>query len=147
MHRRRFHSVRSAVVIAACLGLFAALSACSKDPEPLPTTKTVAYTVRAEIVSLPEPGKPSSEFMARHEEIPEFLHSLNSDKRGMRAMTMPFPLAPSISLDGLKPGAKVQITFEVDYALDTGLLIDSRATRVIPIGQDTVLDFAPRNAP
>lgn len=126
--------------------LLASAAACGKKAPPPPTQKTVVYTVRAEVVSVPEAGKPGSEFRARHEEIPEFLPSLHSEKRGMRAMIMPFPLGPTASAEGLRPGDKIEITFEVDYALAGGELVDSRVRAIKPLPPETALHFGEKPA-
>lgn len=135
---RSNHPITLWVVLAAILP---ALAACGRKAPPPATQKTVSYTVRAEIVSVPEAGKPGSEFRARHEEIPDFVHGLRSEKRGMHAMIMPFPLGPSVSIEGMKPGDKVEITFDVDYALAGGELIDSRVRAIRPLPPETVLHF------
>ncbi len=136
-------SLAMRLLLATLLSL---MPACGKKSPLPPTQKTVVYTVRAEVVSVPEAGKPGSEFRARHEEIPDFLPGLHSEKRGMRAMIMPFPLGPAVSADGLKPGDKIEIAFEVDYSLAGGELLDSRVRSIKPLPPDTALHFGERPA-
>lgn len=70
------------------------------------------YTVRGQIVALPDPAKPASQLQIHHEEIPNFVGAQGTVV-GMKEMTMPFPLAPGVSLEGLAVGDKVEFTFDV----------------------------------
>lgn len=80
---------------------------------------TTTYTVLGTVAALPDPAKPASEFQIAHEEIPDFVGS-GGDVVGMKAMTMPFPLAPGVSLDGLAIGDAVTFTFAVNWNVETG---------------------------
>lgn len=80
-----------------------------------PTAK--AYHVRGEIVSLPAAGSidsPGSSLSIHHEPIPDFVDQ-HGDAVGMDAMTMPFPPAEGLDLDGFAVGDKVTVTFEVTW--------------------------------
>jgi Cu/Ag efflux protein CusF len=71
------------------------------------------YTVRAEVVRLPE--KPGGYLMLRHEAVDEFTDE-SGTVVGMDSMVMPFPVARSASLEGLSVGDKIEATLEVDWA-------------------------------
>lgn len=135
---------------AACRRLAAALltasvavtgaPGCKKKEPPVPSTVVVhTYTVRAQVEQLPDPADARREFMARHERIPEFKGP--NGELGMNAMVMPFPIAPDVSLSGLKVGDKVEITFGVDF--DTVLNRPKKyaITAWKPLPPETVLDF------
>lgn len=99
------------------------------------------YTVRGEIVALPDPGNPTSELQVRHEAIPHFRGG--GAELGMNTMIMPFPLAEGLSLEGLSEGQPVTLTFEVDFDVERDTLTGYRATKIEPLPEDTVLDWTP----
>jgi NADPH:quinone reductase-like Zn-dependent oxidoreductase len=72
------------------------------------------YRVWAQIVEVPDPARPTSEFAVHHEAVPTF----KNDKGvvvGMDSMEMPLPLAMGVSLKEFKPGDRVVITLAVGY--------------------------------
>ena len=73
------------------------------------------YTVRAEIVRLPDPAAPRREVALRHEAIDDFADA-SGKVVGMGAMVMPFELAPGVSLDGVGVGEKVEARFAVGWS-------------------------------
>jgi hypothetical protein len=124
--------------------LLAALCAtgCAKKKAPAPTISQAVYTVRAEVVSLPDPADPRTEFRVHHEAIPDFRASMPDGPLGMKPMIMPFTVGPGVSLEGVHAGDKVEIRFQCDYDLETGVLRDSRVVSVTPLPADTTLNFA-----
>lgn len=73
-------------------------------------TEIYRYEVKGKIVSLPkENGKP--EIRIKHEAIKDYV-DFSGTKVGMAAMTMSFPLAEGVSLQGLAVGDNVQFVFE-----------------------------------
>ncbi|MEM8495059.1 MAG: copper-binding protein, partial [Planctomycetota bacterium] len=105
----------------AILGL-ASLTGCPRvevEVVPLPgidladpATKT--YDVRGFVDALPDPSQSASEFRIDHEEIPDFVN-VEGEVSGMKAMVMPFPLAPGVSIDKLSVGDPVAFTFAVNW--------------------------------
>ncbi len=135
----------AAVFCSALVGAGMVLSGCGK-PAPASASGPSApqrhvYTVRAIIVRLPPPGERNPEIVARHEAMPHFVGQ--DGRLGMDTMTMPFPVAPSCSLDGLAPGDKVELTFEVDFDEREKQLLGYRATRAGKLPPDAALDFTP----
>jgi hypothetical protein len=55
----------------------------------------------------------------------------------MDSMTMPFPLAEGVELDGVEPGDKVGFTLEVEWEGDPPY----RITTLEELGAETVLDL------
>jgi Cu/Ag efflux protein CusF len=90
----------------------AALAACSRPPAPAGPVQR--YTVRGEVVRLPDPGRPGPEIAVRHEAIPGFVDRTGAVV-GMHAMVMPFAVGPEVPLAGLAPGDKVELRFAVDW--------------------------------
>lgn len=139
-YRRLFVSVRSAVVLVAICVQYA----CNRQPE----SKAVAvqtYTVRGEIIQLPDPSRPATELQIRHEAIPTFVDQSGA-ATGMRQMIMPFPTGPGVSLAGLSPGDKVEFVFEVRW----GGSPLYQVTRISPLPDSIRLEWeteAPRADP
>ncbi len=72
---------------------------------------SATYTVRGRVMMVPIAGRPTTEFQVLHEEIPDFVGATGAV--GMAAMVMPFPLAEGVSLDGVRSGDAVELTFGV----------------------------------
>lgn len=104
-----------------------------------PAAQKHVYSVRALIVSLPAPGERDGEIVVRHEAMPHFVGQ--DGQLGMDTMTMPFPLASGFVVDGLAPGDKITLTFEVDYDDREKKLLGYRATRAEKLAPDAALDF------
>jgi Cu/Ag efflux protein CusF len=77
------------------------------------------YVVRGRIDSLPDPAKPTSEFIAYHEPIDNF-RDASGTIVGMNSMKMPFPIGKHVSLEGFAVNDFVEIEFVVRYT-DEGL--------------------------
>lgn len=93
-----------------CL-LLAGLSGCDQRDEELQGGEMQHYEVRGELIRLPVGDRP---MQIRHEAIPNF-RNMQGEVVGMDAMTMPFPVAPGVSLDGLAVGDRVRFDFEVRW--------------------------------
>jgi Cu/Ag efflux protein CusF len=93
------------------------------------------YTVRAEVVRLPDPGAPLREIVLRHEAIPDFVGQ-DGKVVGMPAMVMPLEVAPGLPLEGVRPGDKVEIVLRVDWTRPS-----YRVEQVRPLPAGAVLDL------
>lgn len=95
------------------------------------------YTVRAEVVALPDPKRTDDrQLRVRHEAVPDFV-GFEGEVVGMASMAMPFPLAEGLELEGIEAGDPVEMTFEVRWEGAAPLRIV--ALRELPAG--TELDF------
>ncbi|HLE84119.1 MAG TPA: copper-binding protein [Thermoanaerobaculia bacterium] len=128
----------------AVLALAAALTAgCGADEpgggaraEPA-TPPDGTYTVRAEVVALPDPKRTDDrQLRVRHEAVPDFV-GFEGEVVGMASMAMPFPLAEGVELEGIEAGDPVEMTFEVRWEGAAPLRIVG--LRELPAG--TELDF------
>jgi hypothetical protein len=111
-------------------------TACPSSPPPEgPAPAARRYTVRGEVVRLPEHGVPLRELVLRHEAIPDFM---GQDGRvvGMESMVMPLEVAPALPLDGVRPGDKVEVVLKVDWARPS-----YRVEQVRLLPASTVLDL------
>lgn len=106
----------------------------SEGPAPPPEPET--YTVRGEIVDLPDPEDPTSGFFVYHEAIDTF-RGMDGKVVGMSSMTMPFAVDEELDLSGLERGDKVEFDLHVDWDGDPATLV----TRVEKLPPDTVLEF------
>lgn len=134
--------MRRAAMGLALVAAFSVASCAEKKEQPTaPDFAAVDYTVRGRVAELPTPDRPGSEFKVRHEEIPSFRASLPDGALGMKEMTMVFPRAEGLSLDGLAVGEPVELTFRVDYDAKTGQVRTYRAIRVEELPAETALNL------
>lgn len=123
--------------VAIALFPVAVLLACGPQAEPTKAGPDQSYEVRGEIVRLPEAGTATPEIWIRHEAIPEFATE-DGKKVGMDSMTMPFALAPGLSLDGLAIGDKVAFTLEVRWS---DRAAPARLSRLAKLPAETLLSL------
>jgi hypothetical protein len=100
------------------------------------------YTLRAQVAQAPDPANPAAGLYLYHEAIDDWV-SRDGKVEGMDPMTMPFPVAPGVSLTGLAAGDKVEVTLHADWSADTAIRITS--LRELPA--DTRLDFRAARPP
>lgn len=112
----------------------AAASDDEVEPAEPPGPKT--YTVRGEIVDLPDPEDPTSAFYVYHEAIDDF-RGIDGQISGMSSMAMPFPVDENLDLSDLTRGDKVEFDLYVDWDGDPATLV----TRVEKLDPDTILEF------
>lgn len=123
---------------AVCGILGAALSAllpllaagCSGKAEE---ARGNTYTVRALVENLPNQG---SGLYLTHEAIDNWV-GRSGKIVGMSTMTMPFPMAEDVSLEGIEPGDKIEVQLHVDWEADLPI----RITGLRELPRDTELDF------
>lgn len=133
------YALKLTVLVPAFLGAALLPIGCGEAEEETPAVeeRVVAYTVRGEVVTLPDA---MNDLMVKHEAIPEFRDGEGT--LGMNVMTMPFPLADGVASDGLDVGDKVSITFEVRHNMDWSLK-GYEATEWEELPADTQLNFTP----
>ena len=91
------------------------------------------YTVRARVEEVPNR---SSGLYVTHEAIDDWV-SRSGKVEGMSSMSMPFPIAPEVSVEGLQPGDVVEMKLHVDWEAD--LAVQITGLRKLPA--DTRLEF------
>lgn len=105
--------------------------------------------ILGEITALPIEGDPSSQLRIHHEHIPTFRTkqgNINVNSKGisgMNSMTMEFPPADGLSLDGLAVGDKIRFTFAVNW----GGARAWEATKIEKLPADTVIDYSVKPTP
>jgi Cu/Ag efflux protein CusF len=125
---------RTAAVLALAL---AVLPGCRQSGAPAgsPPAQTKRYTVRGEVVRLPEAGAPAPEVSIRHEAISDF-EDRTGTVIGMRPMVMPFRVGSGVSLAGLERGDRIRFRFAVDWSANR---MEIESIEALP--RDTALDF------
>lgn len=103
------------------------------------SVNTVRYTVRGRIQALPDENKPTSQFLVHHEPVPSFMRE--GTVVGMKSMTMPFPVAKSLSLDGFFVDDIIELTFEIQLDPETSRTLQYEAISVTRLSPETALVF------
>lgn len=126
----------TALLAAGLLALGA--GACSPAPEEAEPASEPdqVYSVRGEVMGLPQGPGELRQIRVRHESVPDFVDS-GGEVVGMASMTMPFPVAESVDVDDLEAGDKIEMTFEVRWNEGSPL----RVVEVEELPADTALDF------
>ena len=117
------------------LALLPLAFACAAPAAP---PADASYTVRGEIVRLPQ--APGTEILIRHEAIPQF-RGMDGKVVGMDAMTMPFPLGPGASAEGLAAGDRIEFVLELRWQDARGPVLVTRLSR-LPAGTRLSFDAA-----
>jgi len=142
----------AAVIVAAALvvgvGGAGVVGGCAKKSEGSKAPEGQAgtihkdlYVVRGEVRGLPDPANPATELTIRHESIAHFRGP--GGRLGMNTMTMPFPVAEGVSLEGIGVGDAVEFTFEVDFDTEKDRPSGFRLTEIRRLGEGTALEFTP----
>jgi Cu/Ag efflux protein CusF len=100
------------------------------------------YVVRGEVISVPQAGKPGTEFIVKHEPIDNF-RSAGGQIVGMSTMGMPFTPGKGVSLEGIKPGDKVEMRWVMQWKPEAKEYAES--VRKLPA--DTQLRFGEAHPP
>ncbi len=139
----RQSSCFSAAAAVVAVGLFLG---CSKgDPAadaPAPIQHT--YTVRGQVVVIPSAERPFDDLEIRHEAIPDYKQrngEVNVNSKGiagMGSMTMGFPVAKGVSLDGIEPGDKVEFVFVTTWGEK---FLEYEVTEIRELPAETELNF------
>lgn len=130
--------LRKRLLRASLLVLALGCAACEEGPRRDVAKRSAGvrrYTLRGEVVGLPEAKDDTRHVALRHEAIHDFEDS-SGKIVGMDAMVMPFELAPDVSLDDVRVGEPVEVVFAVDWA---GPSLRVERLRKLPAG--TVLTF------
>jgi hypothetical protein len=118
---------RTATILVLLAALYG-LAACSPAAE-----KGRRYTVRGQVTQLPNVHDPGALYL----EIDGWVDRTGKVV-GMYPMTMPFPFAKSVSLDGIAVGDVVEATVRVDWEAETRQ-VEIVELKELPAG--TKLDF------
>lgn len=125
-----------AALAIAALAITGAVAACGKsDKSDEAAGPAASYTVRGEVDTIVTKDGATTAYI-HHEAIPTFADRAG-DKVGMVSMTMPFGVAPEVSLDGIAAGDKVEFSFDVVWTRRPS----TRITAVKKLPADTPLEL------
>ncbi|MEZ6191256.1 MAG: copper-binding protein [Phycisphaerales bacterium] len=132
MYNKIHKSILFIVVIVSCT----CLPGCSgEDGGAAPAAEVVhTYTLRGRIVSMPSADDPASELRIHHEAIDTF-KSATGEAAPMKAMTMTFPPAEGVTLEGLAVGDAVEFVFRMQWEPSVGM----STTSITKLPADTEL--------
>lgn len=130
------------LTIAAVFVFGVGSAGCEKRGASSPTagparTPEKVYTSRGRVESLPDPKRPTAEFIVYHEPIDDFINPNGS--KGMGSMSMPLTPAPTADLSGLKVGDIIEFDLAVWYAPEFKSIESFRVTRIKKLPAETPL--------
>jgi len=120
------------IILAAC-ALLGGPAGCQGE-------RGRTHAFRAEVTQVPSPG--NGELFLHHEAIDDWA-GRDGKVEGMDTMTLGFAVAEGVSLEGIQPGDKVEVTLRVDWNAD--MPVEITALRELP--PDTRLDFREARPP
>jgi hypothetical protein len=142
-HARRLAATAALITL---LGTLTLLTACkpSQDGRGAPTARTTGrtYTIRGQVVQLPDPAQPGTGLVLQHEAVDDFV-GRDGKTVSMDPMSMPFPVAPGVSLAGIAPADVVEFDLNVDWQAETPVAV----TRVRKLPPGTKLVFRAAQPP
>ncbi len=100
------------------------------------------YVVRAEVISVPHAGKPGTQLILKHEPIDTFRNA-SGQIVGMSTMGMPFTPGKGVSLEGIKPGDKIEMRWVLQWKPEAKEYVES--VRKLPT--ETQLRFGEAHPP
>lgn len=114
------------------------LAGCARENDGAVAVAEVVhtYTVRGRIVSLPAADDPASELRIHHEAIDSF-KSASGEAAPMKAMTMTFPPAKGVSLNGFAVGDPVEFVFRMQWEPSVSM----STTSIKKLPKETVLSI------
>lgn len=94
------------------------------------------HTVRGQVRQLPDPANPAGGgLFVSHEAIDDWV-GRDGTVVGMDPMTMPFPVAEGVPLEGLQPGDVIEFTLHADW--EASPPVEITAIRKLPPGTKLV---------
>ena len=100
------------------------------------------YVIRGEVISVPQAGKPGTQFIVKHEPIDNF-RDASGQIVGMNTMGMPFTPGKDVSLEGIGPGDKVEMRWIIQWKPEAKEYVDS----VQKLPTETQLRFGEAHPP
>ena len=97
------------------------------------------YTVRGQVIQLPDPANPGTGLTLNHEAVDQFVDR-TGEVVGMDPMSMPFPVAKNLSLAGIQVGDVVEFKLYVDWGGDPA--VEITGIRKLPAGTQLVFRAA-----
>lgn len=116
------------------------LAGCSGKKENEESGRT--FTVRGQVIHLPDPNNPGTGIYVNHEAIDEFV-TRDGEMTGMDPMGMSFPVNDKVSLEGIQVRDLIEFKLHVDWGAETEVEI----VEIRELPPDTKLDFRAAKPP
>jgi Cu/Ag efflux protein CusF len=100
------------------------------------------YVIRGEVISVPQAGKPETQFIVKHEPIDNF-RDASGQIVGMSTMGMPFTPGEDVSLEGIRPGDKIEMRWVIQWKPEAKEYVES----VQKLPTETQLRFGKAHPP
>jgi Cu/Ag efflux protein CusF len=100
------------------------------------------YVIRGEVISVPQAGKPGTQFIVMHEPIDNY-RDASGRIVGMDTMGMPFTPGKDVSLEGIRPGDKIEMKWVLQWKPEAKEYVES--VRKLPA--ETQLKFGKAHTP
>jgi Cu/Ag efflux protein CusF len=117
MRALRIIAMLGAIVAAGCSG-------GQRNERPAGASDTQIYVIRGEVISVPQAGKPGTEFIVKHEPVDNFRNA-NGQIVGMSTMSMPFTPGKGLLLEGIKPGDKIEMRWILQWKPEAKEYVES----------------------
>jgi Cu/Ag efflux protein CusF len=82
------------------------------------------YVIRGEVISVPQAGKSGTGFIVKHEPIDNF-RDASGQIVGMNTMGMPFTPGEGVSLEGIRPGDKIEMKWVIQWKPEAKEYVES----------------------
>ena len=82
------------------------------------------YVIRGEVISVPQAGKPGTQFIVKHEPIDNY-RDASGRIVGMDTMGMPFTPGKGVSLEGISPGDKIEMRWIIQWKPEAKEYVES----------------------
>ena len=128
-------------ILAAILAADCSRQQMNKQPAA-EASDAQTYVVRGEVISVPQAGKPGTEFIVKHEPVDNFRNA-SGQIVGMSTMGMPFTPGKDVLLDGIKPGDKIEMRWVLQWKPEAKEYVES--VRKLPM--ETQLRFGDAHPP
>lgn len=100
------------------------------------------YVIRGEVISVPQAGKPGTQFIVKHEPIDNF-RDASGQIVGMSTMGMPFTPGKDVLLEGIRPGDKIEMRWVIQWKPEAKEYVES----VQKLPAETQLRFGKASPP
>ena len=129
-------AILGAIIIAGCS------SGQTNEQPAAAASDAQTYVVRGEVISVPQAGKPGTQFIVKHEPVDNF-RDASGQIVGMNTMAMPFTPGKGVSLEGIRPGDKIEMRWVIQWKPEAKEYLES--VRKLPA--ETQLRFGKAHPP
>jgi len=131
------------IIAILCAIITAGCSNGQRNDQPAKAASDARmYVIRGEVISVPQDGKPGTQFIVKHEPIDNY-RDASGRVVGMSTMGMPFTPGEGVSLEGMRPGDKIEMKWVIQWKPEAKEYVES--LRKLP--PETQLRFGKAHPP